>query len=136
MYVTAQTQQIIALLHQKTLVAPLEEMTAALVPAVEKYCVSHCQPMHPTAQIRPMCLRHEVHMIPHQHKTKNGDVKASRRFCQQFYKPTAIAVIPKNPLPGVAAGANMIDGFLKFHSQRPRHIILVPEPRLMSNVKI
>ena len=127
MHVTAQCQQVIALLHEKTLIATLEKVTAAAVPSVEEHRVSHCQPVHPTAQISAMRLCNQVHMIPHQHKAKNGDIKASRRFCQQFYKPAAIAIIPKGPLPGVAARANVIDRVLKLNSQRPGHATFIPE---------
>jgi hypothetical protein len=83
-----------------------------------------------------MRLRNQVNMIAHQHKAKNRRIKASRRFCQQFYKPVAIPIIPENPLPGVATAAHMIDGILKLDSQRPGHAPLIIKPRLMSNVEI
>ena len=136
MQVTAQAQQIIALLHQKTLVPALEKVTTGAMPPVEEHRVGHRYPMHPTAQIGPMRPRNQMNMIAHQHKAKNGDIEASRRFCQQFYKPTAIPIIPKDPLPGVAPRANVIDCLLKFDSQRPGHATLITKPRLMLNVEI
>lgn len=80
MDVTAQAQQIITFLHQKTLVAPLKKMAAALVPPIEIRGVGDVEPVHPTPQIRPMCLRHQVNMISHQDKTENGGVETSSRF--------------------------------------------------------
>lgn len=125
MQVTAQAQQIIALLHQKNFCSALEKMTTGAMPPVEEHRIGDRKPMHPTAQIGPVRLGNHVNMVAHQHKAKNGDIEASRRFGQQL-----------DPLPGVAARANMIDCVLKFDSQRPGHATLITKPRLMPNVEI
>jgi hypothetical protein len=56
--------------------------------------------------------------LPISTKQKIGASKASCRFCQQFYKPVTIPIIPENPLPGVATAAHMMDGILKLDPQR------------------
>jgi hypothetical protein len=60
----------------------LEQVTTGAMPPVEEHRVGDCQPMHPMAQIGSMRLRDEMNMIPHQGKTENRNIKASRRFCQ------------------------------------------------------
>jgi hypothetical protein len=121
MDVTAQAQQIITFLHQKTLVAPLKKMAGAFVPPIEKGRVGDVEPVHPTPQIGPMCLRQQVNMIPHQHKAEQGSVETSSRFLQELQEADAITIIPKDPLPGIAPRAKMIDRILKLHSKRPGH---------------
>jgi hypothetical protein len=66
MHVAAQAQQIITLLHQKTLVTTLKQMTTRTMPPVEINRVGNQQPMHPVSQIWPVGLRDQMKMIPHQ----------------------------------------------------------------------
>ena len=66
MHIAAQTRQIIALLHQKTLVAPLEEVAAQAMLAVEEHRVSNQQPMHPAPEIWPVRLCHKMKMVRHE----------------------------------------------------------------------
>jgi hypothetical protein len=62
--------------------------------------------------------------LPISTKQKIAASKRRADFCQQFYKPVAIPIIPENPLPGVATAAHIIDGILKLDSQRPGHALL------------
>src|SRR6266403_5026206 len=133
MHVAAQAQKVIALLHQKTLVSTLKQVTARAMPPIEIHRVRNQQPMHPTAQICPMRLRNQMKMVPHQNKTQNRGLKTLRRFAQQFHKSSAITLIVKNRLAGIASCAEMINGIFKLYSQGPRHSLSSSEP--IANVK-
>jgi len=65
MHVAAQAQQIIALLHQETLVTTLKQMTTRPMPPVKINRVGNQQPMHPASQIWPVGLRGQMKMVPH-----------------------------------------------------------------------
>src|SRR6266403_3238102 len=128
MHVAAQAQKVIALLHQKTLVSTLKQVTARAMPPIEIHRVRNQQPMHPTAQICPMRLRNQMKMVAHQNKTQNRGLKTLRRFAQQFHKSGAITLIVKNCLAGIASCAEMINGIFKLYSQGPRHSLSPSEP--------
>ena len=101
-------------------------MAAAAMPPIEKHRVRDRQPMHPATQIGPMRLRDQMNMIAHQHETKDGNLKTPSRFLQKLKKARPIAIIPKDPLPGVAPRAEMIDRILK----RPLSSPLGVPPRI------
>src|SRR4051812_32172576 len=121
MHVTAQAQQVITLLHQKTLVSPLKQVTARSMPSIEIHRQRNEQPMHATAQIWPMRLRNQMKMVAHQNQAQNRRLKSSRRLGEQVHESSAILLVMKNCLAGVASCAEMIDSIFKLHSQRPRN---------------
>src|SRR5438552_19008087 len=121
MHITAQTQQMLALLDKKTLVPSLKEVTARAVPAVKENRVGNEQPMHPASEIRPMRLRHQMKMVSHQHKAENLHIKSLRRYFQRLNKARPIPIVPKYCLPRVATPAEVINRLLKFDPKRTRH---------------
>jgi len=121
MHITTQPRQIIALLHQKALVAPLKQMATRAMPPIKINRVGNQQPMHPLPQIGPTRFRHQVKMVAHQNKAQNRRIKTLRRLVKHFHKASAIPLIVTYQLTRIAPRAQVIDRAFKFYAQRPRH---------------
>jgi hypothetical protein len=66
MYLAAQPQQLIVLLHKKTLVPPLKQLTARAMPPIKINRAANQQRMHRAAQICPVHLCDHMKMVAHQ----------------------------------------------------------------------
>ena len=109
MHITTQPRQIIALLHQKALVAPLKQMATRAMPPIKINRVGNQQPMHPLPQIGPTRFRHQVKMVAHQNKAQNRRIKTLRRLVKHFHKASAIPLIVTYQLTRIAPRAQVID---------------------------
>src|SRR5207247_6854231 len=133
MHIATQPQEMIALLHQKTLVAALKQMTARMMPPVKIHRVGNQQPMHPLPQIGPMRLRHQMKMVGHQNKAQNRRIKTLRRLAKQLHEASAISLVVKYRLTRIAPATQVIDRTFKFYAQRSSHALHIANRQ--TNVK-
>jgi hypothetical protein len=112
----------------------LEEVTIATMPTVKVNRVTHHQPMHPSAQIPAMGLRHQMKMVCHEHKSHRRHLVTAAGALQQLQKLNSIAIVSEYLLPHIAPGAEMINGVLKFNPQRASHSLSSHRRTQMSNI--
>lgn len=102
--IARRSEQITVLLNDKTLVAPLPNVTATAVMLVIAADMTGHQPLHATTEfLPPFCANQQVEMIGHQTVGKESDRIALRCLVQQVGKCKVIVVLMKNLLPAVAA---------------------------------
>jgi hypothetical protein len=118
--------------------APLKEMTAAPVPAVEADAVGRLQPPDAAAQVGLRRLDQQMIVIGHQAEAMEPQAKLFERLDQGVEKAFAVFVVAENlaafVAAFVAAGRDVVDGARVFDANGTGH---APEfvPRSRPRVK-
>jgi hypothetical protein len=92
---------------------------------------------HEFLQVTLGRFEEEVKMISHEHIPQDFDSVNLLGFFQEEKEGSAVDIIDKNGLPGIASASHVIICICKLNPQRPGHNFnLYPKPVLLSTIKI
>lgn len=115
--------------HQMRLEAPLEEMAAAPVPAIETNGVSSLQSADSAAEITVGRFQQQVVMVRHQTVSVKAQSMPLDRFFQRTEEQPAIGIVAECPPPLVTSRCDVVNRTSKFDSDGARHCLLLADER-------
>ncbi len=121
MNITAHLQQIIVLIHEKSLVALLKDVAAATVTLVKIHGVARLKGLHHLGEVTLRGLEHQMHVVGQQTVTQKIDIfllTVSRKLLQI---PFSIVVVAKYRLAVIAQADHMVNSSRVFDPNRSRH---------------
>jgi hypothetical protein len=121
MDVSQQREQVALLLHEKSFVPTLEQVTHTLMAVIESLGIERLKRQHDARQRDRAALKCQMNVIVHQAVGKDSELVAGSTLGQSLEVCLAILVVSKDGLPFVTAGDDMVDAARKLDSQRPCH---------------
>jgi hypothetical protein len=109
------------LLHQKTFVPPLVEMSGSAVATIERRGVADIEVAHELTEIPKRRLDQQMKMVAHQDKTVELNRINGKRAGKYFEKFLPVDVVLEDGLALIATVGDMIQGARIFDAKRSCH---------------
>jgi hypothetical protein len=109
------------LLNEDGMIATLEYMAGAYVPAVEALRVHTVQLTHTEREVRVRGLYQQVVVVRHQAVAVTNPVEAIARVCQYSEEGGSVSVIAIDDFSAITARRDVVQSARKLDSERSRH---------------
>jgi len=121
MHIAAQSKPPFLQADHHRFEAPLEQVSAAIMPAIEPDTVAQVQPLRRPAQIGLAQFQDQMIMIVHQYIAMQADVETRNHFGQELAKMLPVALVAENGTAFVASGGQMIPAAGLFDAKGSSH---------------
>lgn len=126
---------VTAAIHDQGLVATAEQMPEQPVSSVEPGGVGAQQSFHPSHQVAPWRLHHQMEVIVHQTERMHLPTGLSAGLPQGIQETLAISVVPKYHFPAVAPVHHVVDRARILDPQLARRRPQGPDTRSIVNCR-
>lgn len=122
--------------HQHRAKAPLKQVPAALMPAIEPHAIGHVEPLPCLAQVGLGRFQQQMEMIVHENPPVQTGPKPLRQLAQKLEEMQTVPVVAEDGPALVAARRHMIPSSGTLNPQWTSHAGRMGIPRQMSIMKM